>query len=374
MSPEPGPSAGLYVHIPFCASKCGYCDFFSRAGVEHLIDPFIDAVIKEADLNADRFGRFDTLYLGGGTPSLLTVDQLDKLLAGLRARFDFAEDAETTLEANPGDLSPDKLGRLPELGFNRLSLGVQSLDRAELTFLGRRHDVARAIESIRAARRAGFDNLSLDLIYGLPGQPLGRWLDVLARAVELNPEHLSCYQLSLAPDTPLGRRADRGEISLPEDEAAADLFLAGSELLRRGGYRHYEISNFARSDRLRSRHNRKYWDHTPYLGLGPAAHSFLNGRRWWNIKSIEGYIKALSRQAAPVGGGEDLGPAQLRLEALALGLRTAAGIDRRLIGPEGEAKLDSIIRAGLAIATDDRIRPTDRGLLLADALARELSD
>lgn len=370
MSPEPG----LYVHVPFCRSKCAYCDFFSRAGADELIDPFIEAVLKEADLYVDRFHLFDTLYLGGGTPSLLGVDQLARLLTGLRSRFVFTEDAEVTVEANPGDLFRDNLSEFRRLGINRLSLGIQSLNNAELTFLGRRHDVARAIESIRAARRAGLDNLSLDLIYGLPGQSLDRWLTSLNRAVELEPEHLSCYQLSLAPDTPLGRRAGRGEISLPEDEAAADFFFAGSELLRRGGYRHYETSNFARTDRLRSRHNQKYWDHTPYLGLGPSAHSFLNGRRWWNVRSIGSYIKSFGGNSSPVQGFEDLSPAQLRLEALALGLRTAAGIDRRLVSPEAEAKLDSIVRAGLATATDGRIRPTVRGLLLADALARELSD
>lgn len=368
-------NSGLYIHIPFCTSKCAYCDFYSVTQTE-AIPSFITALLREMDLYRGLFGRFDTIYLGGGTPSLLNIDQIEAILDAIQGTFTVTDTAEITVETNPGDLTPDTAAALRAAGINRINIGVQSFDDGTLAFLGRRHGADEAVSAIENARGAGFDNVGLDLIYGVPGQDPGSWLETLRMALSLTPEHLSCYQLTLEPSTPLGLKYRRKEIVPPDDDLLYRFFMQTSETLEGAGYVHYEVSNFARGDEWMSRHNSKYWDHTPYLGLGPAAHSFFAPRRWWNHRSLERYIEAADRGVPPIGGSETLTREQLRLEALYLGLRTRGGIDLGtfaerygcdLPGERGDL-LRTMEREGVITITGGRLRPTRAGLAVSDSL------
>ena len=307
----------------------------------------------------------------------------------LRRHFTFAPDSEITLEANPDDLTADKLALFRDLGINRLSLGAQSFDEAELRFLGRRHTARQTAAAIELVRAAGFANLGLDLMYGLPGQTLDAWRQTLETALSFNPEHLSCYQLTItagetpALRTPLAQRVARGEISLPDEETQREFFLLTANFLKDRGYLHYEVANFAREGPQAGglchyccRHNLKYWTRTPYLGLGPAAHSFKDGRRWWNFSSVEEYGAALDAGAAPVAGSETLTPDQIRLEKLCLGFRTREGVSLKTIReqPGGDAILAELTRAGLVRLDRDRVIATSSGLVVADRLPLWFAD
>jgi oxygen-independent coproporphyrinogen-3 oxidase len=367
--------AGLYVHIPFCGSKCPYCDFYS-INDDSLIPGYLAALDIEARLYRDQFPAFDSLYLGGGTPSWLGDAHLAQLMKTLRRCFQFGPDSEINLEANPEDITPDKLALFRDLGINRLSLGVQSFDEAELRFLGRRHTAARTRRALALIRAAGFANLGLDLMYGLPGQTLDAWRKTLKTALSFPPEHLSCYQLTLTDDTPMGRMAAAGQVRLPDEETQREFFLLTAGLLHERGYLHYEVANFAREERYRCRHNLKYWTHVPYLGLGPAAHSFDGRRRWWNFSSVEKYCAALNAGRPPVAGAETLTPAQIRLEALYLGFRTQEGVSLAAIReqPHGERLLRELTQAGLVRVRHDRVVATAPGLVVADRLPLWLAD
>ncbi len=362
-------SPGLYLHVPFCRGKCPYCDFASETDLA-LIPDWLAGLAREMGLYRDFAPRFDTLYLGGGTPSMLTAPQLTALLGGVFEHFKFIQEPEITLEANPDDLTPQVLRHYREVGINRLSLGVQSLRDRELAFLGRRHDASQALQALAWARAAGFANLGIDLIYGLPGQTLEEWRKTLKTALSFWPEHLSCYQLTVAEGTPLARRQAEGQFQTLSEETEREFFLFTSKFLEDQGYLHYEISNFARGPENRSRHNCKYWNHTSYLGLGPAAHSYLDGRRWWNHRSLPAYCQALSVGQAPVAGWELLTPEQLRLEAIFLGMRTRSGVDLELVqhGQGREAVLREILEAGLSEVRENRLIPTREGLVVADRL------
>jgi putative oxygen-independent coproporphyrinogen III oxidase len=374
-------SSGLYVHIPFCKTKCPYCDFYSITTTDQ-IEAFISALDAEARLYRDQFPTFDSLFLGGGTPSLLTGPQLVALMEMLRRHFTFTPDSEITLEANPDDLTADKLALFRDLGVNRLSLGVQSFDEAELRLLGRRHTARQTIQALTVIRAAGFTNLGLDLMYGLPGQTLDAWRRTLETALSFNPEHLSCYQLTLAAgetpalQTPLARQVARGEISLPDEETQREFFLLTTNFLTARGYLHYEVANFAREEKYVCRHNLKYWTRTPYLGLGPAAHSFQAGRRWWNFASVEKYCLSLNTGETPVAGSETLTPEQIRLEKLCLGFRTREGVSLETIReqPGGEAILAELTQAGLVRLDRDRVIATASGLVVADRLPLGFTD
>jgi putative oxygen-independent coproporphyrinogen III oxidase len=363
-------AAGLYVHIPFCRGKCPYCDFASGTDLS-LVPDWLAALAREMEIYRDVALRFDTLYLGGGTPSLLTAAQLTVLWEGLHENFVFASETEITLEANPDDLTPEALKSYRELGINRLSLGVQSLDDRELAFLGRRHDASQALQALARVRETGFDNVGIDLIYGLPGQTLKEWQRTLETALSFRPEHLSCYQLTVEEGTPLARWQAAGRFQSLSEETEREFFLFTSAFLENQGYLHYEISNFAWGQANKSRHNCKYWNHTPYLGLGPAAHSYRDGRRWWNHRSLEAYCQALSAGQAPVAEWEVLTPEQKRLEALYLGVRTRDGVNLKLMpdGQRREAVLKEAVRAGLVEVKGDRLIPTREGLVVADQLA-----
>jgi len=368
-------AAGLYVHVPFCLRKCPYCDFASGTELA-LVADWLRAIKREMGFYGDFAPRFDSLYLGGGTPSLLAADELASLVEALEDHFAFSPDTEITLEVNPDDVTPQSLQHYRELGINRLSLGVQSFDDRELAFLGRRHDSSRSHRALAWAREAGFANLGLDLIYGLPGQIVEQWRRSLETALGFSPEHLSCYQLTIEAGTPLARRQAEGQFQRLSEEAEREFFLFTSRFLEEAGYLHYEISNFARGNENRSRHNRKYWNHTPYLGLGPGAHSFRDGRRWWNHRSLKDYCQTLNAGEAPVAGEEILTPEQTRLEALYLGLRTREGVDLNVLlkAQRGKIGLQEMVKAGLAKVRDNRLIPTRKGLVVADRLALGFMD
>lgn len=361
--------SGLYVHIPFCRTKCPYCDFYSIASPD-LIPTYLKALEQEARLYRNQFSAFDTLYLGGGTPSLLTGAQIASLAKRVRRHFSFASETEFTLEANPDDISREKLRLWRDLGANRLSLGAQSFNEAELTFLKRRHTAAQTLAALSLIRAAGFENLGLDLIYGLPGQTPDAWLRTLEQALACAPEHLSCYQLTMAPGTPLSRRAARGQVALPDEEAQRTLFLLTCEFLEDRGYLQYEVANFARGEEYFCRHNLNYWQRLPYLGLGPAAHSYQGGRRWWNHRGLAGYAVALAAGRAPLAGREALTPEQVRLETLYLGFRTREGVDLEVIESQSGwgPVLSRLQAAGLLRLTNGRVAATPRGLVVADRL------
>ena len=360
---------GLYVHVPFCRSKCPYCGFYSTTD-RTLLPEFLEALRKEGAFYRGRFPSFDTLYLGGGTPALLSENELGGLIEGLFKNFSFRPKTEMTIEANPDDLTPGKLRGLIALGFNRLSLGVQSFQDKELQLLGRNHRAGDAVQSLHEIRAAGFKNLSLDLIYGLPGQTREIWQADLERALAFNPEHLSCYQLTIEKGTRFWGLKEKGQIKLPGEIQEKKFFLRTSEFLETAGYVQYEISSFARGEAYLSRHNQKYWQRLPYLGLGPSAHSFQGNRRWWNFRSLTSYCLALTTGNLPIEDHEDLSPEQIRLETLCLGLRTRSGVDLTRLPEDGKLKkkLPELERSGWAKVSDQRIRPTRKGFLVADRL------
>jgi oxygen-independent coproporphyrinogen-3 oxidase len=311
---------GLYIHIPFCLSKCGYCSFYSIQSV-NLIPEYIAALKKEIKYYSNVFSSFDTIYIGGGTPSLLSAVQIDDLISTVNKYFHINRQAEITMEVNPGDVSFDYFQALRKSGINRLNIGIQSFDNKILRLLGRRHSSLEAIAAIEAAGAAGFDNLGIDLIYGVHGQGIKSWKNNLQKAVSYKPEHISCYQLSLGDKTPLYKKYYSEGWQLPDEKMELKLFLTTAEELENAGYMQYEVSNFARLNKFKSRHNQKYWQHVPYLGLGPASHSFLDNKRWWNKAAVKTYLNEIAQGKMPVEETETLSSKQLQLEALFLGLR-----------------------------------------------------
>lgn len=382
MRERSGPAPGLYVHIPFCSAVCPYCDFAVTVGDAARRARFIEALLVEIEaLGSDsrRWAPFDTIFLGGGTPSLLGLEELERVLAALDLAFELSEDLQVSMEANPEDVSAESARDWARLGVDRLSLGVQSFDDGELAFLGRRHGPDAARCAIEAAKTSGL-TVSVDLIYGLPGRSETDWLRNLEATVELEPDHVSCYQLTVEEGTPFATRSRRGEWIAPPDEAMAGLFFATHGYLERAGYRAYEVSNFAASREHRCRHNRKYWEHAPYLGAGPSAHSFDGVRRWWNRRAEHAWRLEVEAGRSPVEEREELTVVDLALEKLMLGLRTPSGVDlRRLAGIEARsfltrnaAVLEAWVERGLLEVGDRRLRPTLAGMAQADALARAL--
>jgi oxygen-independent coproporphyrinogen III oxidase len=361
---------GLYIHVPFCRSKCPYCGFYSIASTS-LIPGWLDALKKEITLYQGVFKEpFDSLYIGGGTPSVLSPEELKEIKDCLFADFQFNDDTEITIEANPGDIDSAKIMGLKALGFNRVNLGVQSFNDDELLFLGRRHSAREAEDAVAGLRTSGFDNIGIDLIYGLQGQSLGSWKDNLDKALAFQPEHISCYQLNIEKGTPFANMKERGLIEPVKEETEESLFLATSEYLEDHGYIHYEISNFAKGESFYSRHNCKYWDHTPYLGLGPSAHSFDGASRWWNLRSVRKYNKALEKGERPVEEYEALTEEQIMMETVSLGLRTRWGFDMKALHPTPKTKdtISMLEEAGYIKIRDERIIPTKKGFLIADHL------
>jgi oxygen-independent coproporphyrinogen-3 oxidase len=373
----PGPRH-LYLHVPFCRSRCAYCAFYSTtAATPVLLDRYCKALLAEAS-EAAGDGPLETVYFGGGTPSLLGVDRIAGLLEGLRAGVPFTQDAEVTLEDNPEGLAPGDAAGYRDAGVTRLSLGVQSFDDADLHLLGRPHDGATARRAVAGALDAGL-RTSLDLIYGLPGRSGEQWCAQLDAAAETGVEHLSAYELSVEPGTPFAARWPGGL----GDRAA--LFFDTHEHLATLGFEGYEVSSFARSPEHRSRHNLATWEHRFYRGLGPGAHSFLPGTdgpmRRWNLPDLRGWLETLEAGATPPRGQEILDGEQRLLERVMLGVRTRRGVDLGALRREcGDAATDALIQratnpteAGLLVLEADRLRPTLEGMALADRLAIELT-
>ena len=360
----------LYLHVPFCARRCSYCDFAIAVRRQVPSRAYGDAVVREWDGWQGHpawtgGGEIETIYFGGGTPSLLEPDQLARILDSIRGRRPTVEGIEITMEANPDDVAPARARQWRGMGFNRVSLGVQSFDPAVLSWMHRTHtadDVPRAVATLR---EAGFTNISFDLIFALPPE-LGRdWSRDLARAFELNPEHLSLYGLTVEDRTPLARWMARGETSRSDDETYAREFLAADAALRAHGFEHYEVSNAARPG-YRSRHNSAYWRRRPFIGLGPSAHSGFDNQRQWNLREWSAYQVAMNRGDSAVEGREQLATEALALEDLYLGLRTREGVVATTIP---SSVLNSWVVEGWAIEDGERARLTPEGWLRLDALA-----
>lgn len=370
-------SLGLYLHVPFCVSKCYYCDFYSLAGQTERMDAYVAAVCTHLREYGALCGGYsvDTVYLGGGTPSFLGEKRLAKLLGEVHKQFSVSRNAEITVEANPDSMTKKLLKKLRRAGVNRLSVGLQSADDDELSMLGRAHTFEQARAAVGLAQELGFENLSLDLMYGLPHQSAETFQRSVAEALALKPAHLSCYGLKLEPGTPMAR----DNPPLPDDDAQADLYLSLCDRLSRAGFEHYEISNWARPGR-RSQHNSRYWDLSEYLGLGPGAHSYLSGRRFAFVRDLDAYCAGL----APDGGSivyeeEDVPTMQRHGEYLMLRLRTADGVNEhtfhelfsRDFAPYA-AKLEPLARQGLAARDMDRWRLTEQGFLVSNAIINEV--
>ncbi len=382
---------GLYLHIPFCTAKCGYCDFNSYAGHEHLIPSYSGTLLKEASLWRDAVGArpVETIFFGGGTPSLNPVADMDAILRGLREMFDVEDSAEVALEANPGSLSEDYLRGLRDAGFNRLSIGIQSFDDEELVALDRIHTAAEADEAYAAARAAGFENVNLDLIYGLPEQSLTGWQRNVERALSLGPEHLSMYALTVEEGTPLARDVARGRVAAPDPDLQADMYEWTEARMSHEGFEHYEISNWARPGR-RCLHNLVYWQNREYLGLGAGAHSFLDGVRFSTALLPNRYAELVDESVAlrdegssamrQVVSAETITPKLSMSDTLILGLRLAEGVSldafrarhRRDIADEHSALIDEFIGYGILERTPTHLRLSARGRLLSNELFQRL--
>jgi oxygen-independent coproporphyrinogen-3 oxidase len=372
--PDKMTPAGLYVHIPFCSSRCSYCDFATGLYERELADRYVRAIVEE--IRSTRFvgQRVDTIYFGGGTPSLLEPAQLDRILSSLFTHFRIEASAEITLEINPGSATPEKLLAFRHLGINRASFGAQTFDDAELAKLGRSHTAADALRTFADLRDAGFTNVSFDLIAGLPGQTLAGWQRNIKQALELQPEHLSFYLLEVHSGTPLAEHIRRGLQPVPDDDLAAVMYSSLLEQASDAGYEHYEISNLCRPD-FHSRHNTKYWTGQPYYGFGCSAHSYDGQtRRWSNRRDVLKYVELVESGMSPVVEEQELSQTDVRAEALFLGMRMMRGVDVRqyresfgvdLRDEHGE-DLDRFCKAGLLEFHGDLIRLTRTGALLSN--------
>ncbi len=397
-APADGPLA-LYVHIPFCETKCPYCDFNTYAAIEQLMPEYVAALASEIEswgalLDHPQIG---TIFFGGGTPSYLPSSDIETLLTTVRGEFVVAGDAEITLESNPGDLDAAKLAAYLDQGVNRLSIGVQSFDDGLLAMLGRRHDAATAVSAFEAARAAGFENVSIDLMFGLPNQTREQWGETLSQCLSLEPDHTSLYALTVEPNTPMEYSVNSGELPEPDPDLAADMYLDACDGLERSGYSHYEISNWARAGR-ESRHNLAYWRSSPYLGVGPGAHSYVSGHRFANLKSPRSYIArmadlsvedirgdpvAVMRRDGPVADVEEATISIEISDVFMMGLRLSGGISApafekrfgRTIRDARAEQIDELVLAGMLVSDEAGIRiPHDRWLMGNEVFVRFIDD
>ncbi|MBN1429805.1 MAG: radical SAM family heme chaperone HemW [Anaerolineae bacterium] len=375
----------IYLHIPFCKARCSYCGFNTYAGLDDRIEDYLAALRREIEMVGQSIegGRpvAHTLYLGGGTPSLLTPGQVETLLAACHRHFSLPPGAEISLEANPGTVDLDRLRRLREIGVNRLSLGVQSAQAADLKLFKRIHSFADAVDAFQAVRRAGYDNISIDLIYGAPGQTPAGWEDTLNRILDWEPEHVSLYSLSIEEDTPLERQIEQGVLDAPDPDRAADMYEQAQERLSKAGFQQYELSNWARPGH-ECQHNRQYWLNEPYLGLGAGAYGTFGGLRYWNVEAVGAYIERISQaregRFPPSPAAEDCETIDQNLamvETMILGLRlTAEGVRKerfaRRFGREIDAVFGETITrlAAQNLLTDDgqSVRLTRRAYLISN--------
>ena len=376
---------GVYVHVPFCTVRCGYCDFNTYTAADLGDVPgasrasYHDAAVAEVDLARRVLGDdappVDTVFFGGGTPTVLAPDALGTILAAVRDRFGLTEDAEVTTEANPDSVDPAGLRRLREAGFTRVSFGMQSAVPHVLQTLDRTHDPERVPQAVRWARDAGFEQVSLDLIYGTPGESLDDWRASLDQALHCEPDHVSAYALIVEDGTALARRIRRGELPTPDDDDLADKYVLADEVLSARGLGWYEVSNWARDEAARCRHNETYWRGGTWWGVGPGAHSHVGGVRWWNVKHPAAYAERLASGASPAHARELLDEETRRVERVLLELRLADGLPVDVLDEYGAKAAGRAVDDGLADADAlerGRVVLTRRGRLLADAVVRDL--
>ncbi|MBU1398897.1 MAG: radical SAM family heme chaperone HemW [Proteobacteria bacterium] len=375
--PETSP-AGIYIHIPFCVRKCHYCDFYSITD-HSLVKEFVDALILEMEMYSEIGLLFDTLYIGGGTPSVLESAEIDRIIKNAFSLFQITSDSEITIEVNPGTVTPESLKSFRQSGINRINIGIQSFQDDNLKFLGRIHSAEEGKTAIKCARNAGFENIGLDLISGISGQTVKFWISDLETAIQFEPEHLSCYMLTYEHGTPLYKDFENGEFSPLPESLAASMFGSTGDFLEKNGYIHYEISNFARSEEKKSRHNTKYWNFAPYIGLGPSAHSFYETRRSWNRRDVSDYIKKIRTGTPSVEGSETLAREQQIIEALFLGLRQKRGIDIGLFNEKFNVRFENVFSETISdlsgkeliVICDDKCALTRKGMVLLDSICAE---
>jgi len=373
-------SFGLYVHVPFCATRCGYCDFNTYTAAELTDDAarggYVRAALAELALArrvlGDAAPAVGTVFFGGGTPTLLEPAELAALLAGVRETFGLASGAEVSTEANPESVDQRTLAALREAGFTRISLGMQSAAPHVLATLERAHTPGRPAQAAREARAAGFEHVSLDLIYGTPGESDADWRTSLDAALAAEPDHVSAYALIVEPGTRLAAQVKRGALPAPDDDVLADRYELADAALAAAGLRWYEVSNWARDDEARCRHNLGYWRGGDWWGVGPGAHSHVGGVRWWNVLHPATYAGRLAGGISPAAGRELLDAETRRVERVMLELRLAEGLDLAVLDDAGRAAAEQAISDGLAARVGDRLRLTLRGRLLADAVVRSL--
>jgi putative oxygen-independent coproporphyrinogen III oxidase len=371
---------GLYVHVPFCTVRCGYCDFNTYTAEE--LGPgasrasYAESAIAEVRWARQVLGDVDlpvsTVFLGGGTPTLLPPGDLGAILASIGAEFGFTRDPEVTTESNPDSVAAWDLQHLREVGFNRISFGMQSAVPHVLATLDRTHDPLRVPAAVEWARAAGFEQVSVDLIYGTPGESLRDWETSLDAALETSPDHVSAYALIVEDGTALARAIRRGEVPAPDDDDLADKYVAADERFGAAGLGWYEVSNWARDDAARCRHNLQYWTGADWWGVGPGAHSHVGGVRWWNVKHPAAYADRLRSEVSPAHAREHLGPEDRRVERVLLELRLASGLDREVLDEAGRAAVPDLVSRGLLVADAPRLVLTRAGRLLADAVVRDL--
>lgn len=372
----------IYIHVPFCLTRCIYCNFFTQDNILHLLEEYVNSLCYEIQLisnkNVHEDGKCQTIYFGGGTPSLLTEAHLKKILNAIKNALRIKNDAEITLECNPQDLNAEILGGYRASGVNRLSIGCQSFNDSLLQALSRRHTAAECHAALELSRNAGFTNMSADLIFGIMGQTVDMWKADLITIMHYTPEHLSVYSLTVEKGTPLYKLAKESAVSFPPETESAEMFLLTDEFLTNEGYEHYEISNYSKPG-LHSKHNSSYWCGIPYLGLGAGAHSYNNGIRSWNVQNIKKYITLLSGGTLPVDGSEMLTDEQIFLETVMLSLRTEKGLDLTKLDRQHrerlERNIDSILkdRAKNVITIDNEIVKIPRAeWLLSDEIVARL--
>ena len=371
---------GIYVHIPFCRSKCQYCDFYSiTTKDQRVMDGYLDAVcahIKEAGALAPGY-LVDTVYFGGGTPTFFGADALATILTAVRRSFDVSNDAEITFEANPDSVTPKLLRKLRSEGFNRVSLGIQCDDDEILDKIGRPHSYEQAVNAVKLIRRAGFRNLSLDLMYGLPNQTLESWEATLQNVLKLEPEHISCYGLKVEEGTPMHRYQEF--MNLPDDDAQADMYLRAAEILRNKGFKQYEVSNFCRRNQ-ESKHNLKYWTGGAYLGFGPDASSDFAGKRFSMIRDLRAYVDGILNGGQVIADLQEVPPRERAGEYIMMRLRTSLGIqaeeyEKRYLLPFAplEQALEKCRQRGHAVKQDDGSwRLTPEGFLISNSIISDL--
>jgi putative oxygen-independent coproporphyrinogen III oxidase len=366
---DPG-SFGVYLHVPFCLTRCHYCDFVTYTGMEALRRPYAAALLDEAAMAVAALGpeppAVTSVFVGGGTPTLLPADDLARVLDRLRALLPFAPGAEVTVEANPETVDEAMAAGLAAAGVTRVSMGAQSFDDRVLTALGRVHDADRVAVAVATLRAAGVPALNLDLIYGGPGEDAGSWAATLEAAVALGPEHLSAYALTIEPATKFGRLVAAGRMTEPAEDDLADRYDTACAALAAAGYAHYEVSNWAR-DGHACRHNLTYWRRGRYLGLGAGAHEFDGTARRWNVSGVPDYLNHVRQRRRPTDGEERLDPEQARFEAVALRLRTAGGLDpeeARALGVDPDGEEAARLRAAGLLGPDPGLALTEQGMFL----------